>query len=82
MEQELIDKSGKPGIAVKFDLVVQSHSDFMKTVDDEVSQLAEIKGADASQIATTIGAKIGTVLEAIVPVLDKFAGVSPSHFST
>ncbi|KAF7975224.1 hypothetical protein HWV62_10178 [Athelia sp. TMB] len=80
-EQELVDKSGKPRIAVKLDLVVQSHSDFMKTVDEEVSQLTGMKGSDAIQIATTIGAKIGTALEAIVPVLDKFAGVGLSDFS-
>lgn len=52
----------------------------MKTVDEEVSQLTGMKGSNAIQIATTIGAKIGTALEAIVPVLDKFAGVGLSDF--
>ncbi|KZP06985.1 hypothetical protein FIBSPDRAFT_1053247, partial [Athelia psychrophila] len=71
--QELVDTSGTSRLAVKFDLVFESHADFMKAVGEEISQLAKIKGAGAAQTAATIGAKIGTVLEAIVPVLDNFA---------
>ncbi|KZP33086.1 hypothetical protein FIBSPDRAFT_924658 [Athelia psychrophila] len=74
--QELVDISGTSRIAVKFDLVFESHADFMKAVDNEILQLAKVKGAGAAQTAATIGEKIGTVLEAIVPVLDSFASRS------
>ena len=52
----------------------------MKGVNEEVAQLAEVKGIDAAQTATTLIPKIGAALEKIVPVLDKFAGVSTSSF--
>ncbi|KZP08759.1 hypothetical protein FIBSPDRAFT_900999 [Athelia psychrophila] len=60
----------------KFDLVAKSHADFMKVVDEEISQLAKFKRADAAQLAATIGSKLGTALEALVPVIDKFASVA------
>ncbi|KZP08791.1 hypothetical protein FIBSPDRAFT_1052205 [Athelia psychrophila] len=75
--QELVAKSGTSRLAVKFDLIAKSHADFMKAIDEEMSQLAKFKGADAAQIATTIGSKMGAVLVAIVPVIDKFASAHP-----
>ncbi|KZP15794.1 hypothetical protein FIBSPDRAFT_74790 [Athelia psychrophila] len=75
--QELIDTDGTSRLAVKFDLIPKSHADFMKAVDEEISQLAKFKGADAAQLATTIGSKMGAVLVAIVPVIDKFASAHP-----
>ncbi|KZP04727.1 hypothetical protein FIBSPDRAFT_940839, partial [Athelia psychrophila] len=75
--QELIDTSGTSRLAVKFDLITKSHADFMKVVDEEISQLEKFKGADAAQLATTIGSKMGAVLVAIVPVIDKFASAHP-----
>ncbi|KZP15789.1 hypothetical protein FIBSPDRAFT_895465 [Athelia psychrophila] len=75
VEQELVAKSGTSRLAVNFDLIAKSHADFMKAVDEEISQLAKFMGADAAQIATTIGSKMGAVLVAIVPVIDKFASV-------
>lgn len=71
----MADESGKLLLAVKFNLVTESHAEFMQAVKEEASQLAEAKGADAAQTATTVGAKIGAVLEAMVPVIDNFAGV-------
>ncbi|KZP09136.1 hypothetical protein FIBSPDRAFT_938652 [Athelia psychrophila] len=75
--QELVEKSGDSRLAVKFDLVAESHEDFMKAVDEEMLQLAKIKGTDAAQTATSLAAAIGTALEAIVPVLDKLASAHP-----
>ncbi|KZP23273.1 hypothetical protein FIBSPDRAFT_930604, partial [Athelia psychrophila] len=77
VEQQLVDESGKLCLTVKFDLVIESHVEFMKAVKKEVSQLGEVKGADAAQRATTVGAGIGTVLKAMVPVIDNFAGAHP-----
>ncbi|KZP14608.1 hypothetical protein FIBSPDRAFT_935700, partial [Athelia psychrophila] len=76
-EQELVAKSGTSRLVVKFGRVDGSHADFMQAVDKEMSELAQVKGADATQTATTIGANIVAVLEAIVPVLNKFAGAHP-----
>ncbi|KZP08755.1 hypothetical protein FIBSPDRAFT_1052183 [Athelia psychrophila] len=76
-EQELVAKSGTSRLVVKFNLVAESHTDFMKAVDDTMSQLAKVKRADGAQTATTIGANICTVLDAIVPVLNNFASTHP-----
>ncbi|KAF7979136.1 hypothetical protein HWV62_43369 [Athelia sp. TMB] len=76
-EQVLIDKSGKPCLAVKFDLLIQAHLEFMKDVDKQMAQLEKVKGVDAAQALTTIGTKIGTVLLAIVPILDQFSDAHP-----
>ncbi|KAF7966839.1 hypothetical protein HWV62_36913 [Athelia sp. TMB] len=76
-EQILVDKSGKPRLAVKLNLVPQSHPDFIKSVQEDVSRLAEIKGADTIQAATSIGANIGTALQAIVPVINQFSASHP-----
>ncbi|KZP03980.1 hypothetical protein FIBSPDRAFT_941236 [Athelia psychrophila] len=75
-EQELVAKSGTSRLAVKFDFIAKSHADFIKAVDEELSQLAEFKWADAAYLATTISSKMGTVLVAIAPVIDKFASRS------
>ncbi|KZP12494.1 hypothetical protein FIBSPDRAFT_898136 [Athelia psychrophila] len=74
--QELVEKSGDSRLAIKFDLVAESHEAFMKAVDEEMRQLAKVKGAGA-QTATSLVATIGTALEAIVPVLDKLTGAHP-----
>ena len=74
----MVDKSGKPCLAVKFNITPQSHPEFMKGVEKDMSRLAEIKGADSAQAATSIGASIGAALQAIVPVIDQFAAVGPS----
>ncbi|KZP10236.1 hypothetical protein FIBSPDRAFT_893794 [Athelia psychrophila] len=42
--QELVDNSGSSRLAVKFDLVAESHEDFMKAVDEEMSHLTKAKG--------------------------------------
>ncbi|KZP06406.1 hypothetical protein FIBSPDRAFT_322911 [Athelia psychrophila] len=76
-EQKLVAKSGTSSLIVKFDLVAESHANFLKTVTEEMSQLAKFRGADAAQSATTIGSKMGTALTALVPVIDKFAGAHP-----
>ncbi|KZP06252.1 hypothetical protein FIBSPDRAFT_940091 [Athelia psychrophila] len=57
-EQELVAKFGTSRLVVKFNLVVESHADFMKAVDETMSQLAKVKRADGAQTATTIGANI------------------------
>ncbi|KZP14593.1 hypothetical protein FIBSPDRAFT_935694, partial [Athelia psychrophila] len=49
----------------------------MKAVHEEISQLTKLKGADAAQLAITIGSKLGTALAALVPVIDKFAAAHP-----
>ncbi|KAF7983626.1 hypothetical protein HWV62_20556 [Athelia sp. TMB] len=79
-ELELVDKSGKPCLVVKIDISIQSLSEFMKSVNEEVAKLTKVKGLDAAQKATTLIPKLGAALEKIVPVIDKFAGVSPSSF--
>ena len=71
----MVGKAGKPCLAVRLNIIPQSHPDFMKGVQEDVSRLAEIKGADAAQTATSIGASIGTALQAIVPVINQFAAV-------
>ncbi|KZP08787.1 hypothetical protein FIBSPDRAFT_938812, partial [Athelia psychrophila] len=76
-EQELVAKSGTSSLIVKFNLVAVSHADFMKAVHEEISQLTKLKGADAAQLAITIGSKLGTALAALVPVIDKFAAAHP-----
>lgn len=72
-----MENSGTSRLAIKFDLVENSHADFMKAVDEDMLQLVKARGADASQKSTTTGANIIALLEAIVPILDKFSGVSP-----
>ena len=47
----------------------------MKIVDEDMRRLAKVKGTDDAQIASTIGAQVGTVLQKIVPFIDEFAGV-------
>ena len=74
----MADKSGKPCLAVKFNIAIQSHSEFMQGVNEDVAQLAKVNGIDAAQKATALVPKIGQALEKLVPVLDKFASVSPS----
>lgn len=66
--------SGKSQIAVTFQLVNEFQFEFMKAVDEELSALAKVKGPDAGLIST----RIATALEAIMPILDQSAGVSPS----
>ncbi|KAF7974088.1 hypothetical protein HWV62_13393 [Athelia sp. TMB] len=78
-ELELVNKSGEPCLAVKFDIVMQSHSEFMKDVNEQVAKLANVKGIDAAQQATTLIPKLGVALEKIVPVLDKFAGMAQNQ---
>ncbi|KZP04730.1 hypothetical protein FIBSPDRAFT_967889 [Athelia psychrophila] len=75
--QELVAKAGASRLAIKVDVIAKSHEDFMKAVDEDRSQLAEFKGADAAQSAITIGAKLGTALAALIPVIDKFASAHP-----
>ena len=48
----------------------------MKTVDKDLAFLAEIRGADGVQSATTVGEDIGMVLQKIMPIIDNFASVS------
>ncbi|KZP18014.1 hypothetical protein FIBSPDRAFT_893745 [Athelia psychrophila] len=76
-EQELVAKSGPSRLVVKFNLVAESHANFMKGVDEKMSQLAKVKRADGAQTANTVGANIRTVLDAIIPVLDTFSSVGP-----
>lgn len=52
----------------------------MKDVDKQMAQLEKVKGVDAAQALTTIGTKIGTVLLAIVPILDQFSDVHESLY--
>lgn len=80
MEQEYDDESGKSRLAVKFDLVKESHSELMKTVDVAISHLTQFKGSEAALMATTTGATLGTVLQAIVPVINQSAAVGSSNF--
>lgn len=49
----------------------------MKAVDEEISQLANVKGVDA-QIGTTFGAKIGIILRTMLFIINKLASVSLS----
>ncbi|KAF7983537.1 hypothetical protein HWV62_21100 [Athelia sp. TMB] len=74
-EQELVDESGIPWLAVKFDIVIKSHTEFMKDVNNDISQLAKIKGIDAAGAATSLAPKIGTALKNLVPVIDKLASI-------
>ncbi|KZP30458.1 hypothetical protein FIBSPDRAFT_980477 [Athelia psychrophila] len=53
-EQELVDKSGTSRLVVKFDLVAESHADFMKAVYEEMTQPAKVKGVDAAQMVIPI----------------------------
>ncbi|KZP28297.1 hypothetical protein FIBSPDRAFT_885868 [Athelia psychrophila] len=71
---ELVAKSGTSHLTIKADVIAKSHTDFMKAVKDEISQLTKVNGADAAQVAITIGSKMATVLVALVPVIDNFAG--------
>ncbi|KZP04767.1 hypothetical protein FIBSPDRAFT_940830, partial [Athelia psychrophila] len=59
VEQELVDKSGKVRLVVRFKLVVESTEEFLKALKEEVSQMGEVKGADAAQGATTAVTSIG-----------------------
>lgn len=47
----------------------------MKIVDEDMRRLAKVKGADGAEIASTIGAQVGSVLQKIVPFIDEFAAV-------
>ncbi|KZP21429.1 hypothetical protein FIBSPDRAFT_891135 [Athelia psychrophila] len=46
VEQQLVDESRKLCLTVKFDLVLESHVEFMKAVKEDVSQLVEFKGTE------------------------------------
>ena len=62
-------------ISIKLDLLLESHADFMKTVDKDIMRLTKVKGAGVAQNATNLGSQLVAVLEKMVPVIDNFAGV-------
>lgn len=52
----------------------------MKTVSVAISHLTEFRGSQAALTATTTHATLGTVLQAIVPVINQSAAVGPFDF--
>ncbi|KAF7975428.1 hypothetical protein HWV62_9551 [Athelia sp. TMB] len=76
VEQVLIDKSGIPRLALKFNLAADSHVDFMRVVDSNLSRSARIEGAGSINTIATIGSQLGPVLQKIVPIIDKFTAIA------
>lgn len=76
VEQEIVSESSNSRLAIKLDLNVESHEDFMKTVEQQMADLKEHNILDNAEMATSISSKIGMVLQAIVPIIDDFATVS------
>ncbi|KAF7968339.1 hypothetical protein HWV62_30927 [Athelia sp. TMB] len=60
-------------LAVTLDVTLEFRADFMKTVDKDLARLAEVRGADGAQSAVTVGEKIGTIIQKIMPIIDNFA---------
>ncbi|KAF7972864.1 hypothetical protein HWV62_16906 [Athelia sp. TMB] len=77
VERVLLDKSGKPRLALKFNLAADSHVDFMRVVDSNLSRTARIEGAGSINAIATIGSQLGPVLQKIVPIIDKFTATHP-----
>ncbi|KZP14751.1 TPR-like protein [Athelia psychrophila] len=67
----------KSRISVRLDHSLESHVQFMKAVDEDMSRIGKVPGSDAAQAATTIAGQLGTVLQKIVPIVDEFAGAHP-----
>ncbi|KZP14731.1 TPR-like protein [Athelia psychrophila] len=79
-QHEMRTKSGVSvgwHISVRLDYSSESHEEFMKAVGEDISRIGKVPGSDAAQAATTTAGKLGTVLEKIVPIVDKFAGAHP-----
>lgn len=75
----MVDISGHkvaPRISIQLNLEIESHIEFMKTVDEDVRRLETVRVGNAASTTTNIAEKIGTVLQNIVPIVDDFAGVS------
>ncbi|KZP27780.1 hypothetical protein FIBSPDRAFT_292580 [Athelia psychrophila] len=62
-------------ISVRLDYSSQSHAEFMKAVDEDMSRIG-VPDSDAAQTTIPIAGQLGTVLQKIVPIVDQFAGVS------
>lgn len=74
----MLDQSGHKitaRISVRLKLAMESHTDFMKTVDADIARLITSKGSDAVQAIATTGGQLGTVLQKLVPIIDSFATV-------
>ncbi|KAF7972345.1 hypothetical protein HWV62_18116 [Athelia sp. TMB] len=67
-----------PRLAVELDVALEPRADFMKTVDKEIARLSGARGTDGAQLATTVCENIGTALQKIVPIIDRFAVNHPS----
>ncbi|KZP14725.1 TPR-like protein [Athelia psychrophila] len=79
-EHEMRTKSGVSvdwRISVRLDYSSESHAEFMKAVGEDISRIGKASGGDAAHAATTVTGHLGTVLEKIVPIVDKFAGTHP-----
>ncbi|KAF7971912.1 hypothetical protein HWV62_19483 [Athelia sp. TMB] len=79
-EQQIIDKSEKLHLGVKFDVAIESmksNAHFMNAVDSDLSRLAKSKGAGTARMAETIGSQLGPILKLIVPIIDTFAATHP-----
>ncbi|KZP29079.1 hypothetical protein FIBSPDRAFT_927169 [Athelia psychrophila] len=80
IDHELVDMAGHkvgPSMSIQLDLEIESHIDFMKTVDEDVARLTTVKGADTADTVITIAGKLATVLQKIVPIVDDFASTHP-----
>ncbi|KZP07514.1 TPR-like protein [Athelia psychrophila] len=80
IEHEMRSESSdsvKSRISVRLDYSLESHMQFMKAVDEDISRIGKVPGFDAAQAATTIAGQLGTVLQKIVPIVDEFAGAHP-----
>ncbi|KZP14694.1 TPR-like protein, partial [Athelia psychrophila] len=63
-------------ISVRLDYSSESHAEFMKAVDGDMSRIG-VQGSDAAQTTMPIAGQLGTVLQKIVPIVDQFAGSHP-----
>ncbi|KZP14728.1 hypothetical protein FIBSPDRAFT_979699 [Athelia psychrophila] len=76
-EHEMRAESGNSvdlHISVRLDYSSESHAEFMKAIDEDMSRIG-VPGSDAAQAATTIAGQLGTVLQKIVPIVDQFTGI-------
>ncbi|KAF7977627.1 hypothetical protein HWV62_3028 [Athelia sp. TMB] len=73
-ETQLVNNSGKPFLAVKFDISTQSHYEFMKALNADIVQLAKF-----NEGATTICVEIFSALVAMVPVIDRLGGIAQNQ---
>ncbi|KAF7968342.1 hypothetical protein HWV62_30933 [Athelia sp. TMB] len=76
VEHELTNAAGAKivaRLAVTLDVTLEFRAGFMKTIDKDLAHLAEVRGGDGARSAITVGEKIGTIIQKIMPIIDNFA---------